>query len=118
VTPREALLLLRSALLAILTEGHVPLLPARVTPQSTASLAIAIMSESMFDVATSHDGEGLFVWLVTPHLVELGSPDRTITHAVERQARGGFIFTLSGLPLLLMMPCPRTFACRNHATYL
>jgi hypothetical protein len=39
VTPREALLLLRSALLGR-SQGHVPLLAARVAPQSTASFAI------------------------------------------------------------------------------
>jgi hypothetical protein len=52
MTPREVLLLLRSAVLGC-SQGHVPLLAARVAPQSTASLAIAIMSVLMFDLAIS-----------------------------------------------------------------
>jgi len=42
------------------SQGYVPFLAARVAPESTVSLAIAIMSVSMFDLATSHNGEGLF----------------------------------------------------------
>jgi hypothetical protein len=96
------------------SQGHVPLLAARVAPQSTAYLAIAIMSVSMFDLATTrHDGEGLFVWLVIPHPVELGSLIAPLLMQWNVKLEEAFIFTLSGLPPLLMMPCPHTFISKS-----
>jgi hypothetical protein len=56
------------------SQGHVSFLAARVTPESTVSLAIAIMSVLMFDLAMNHNGEGLFLFgwslLTTPLLMQ------------------------------------------------
>jgi hypothetical protein len=54
------------------TQEHVLFLAARVASESTVSLGFAIRSISMFDLATSHNGEGLFsVWMVASLPVEL-----------------------------------------------
>jgi hypothetical protein len=78
--------------LAFRFQGHVPFLVARGASESTVSLAIAIMSVSMFDLATSYNSEGLFLLIGHCASGRTWVADHIITRAVERQARGGFHF--------------------------
>jgi hypothetical protein len=66
------------------SQGHIPFLAARVAPESTVSLGFAIMSISMFNLATSHNGEGLFGLVGHFASGRAWAADHTITHAVER----------------------------------
>jgi hypothetical protein len=54
----------------------------------------------MVDLATSHNGEDLFVWLVTSHPVELGLLTTPLVRVMQWNVKleEAFFFTLSGLP--------------------
>jgi hypothetical protein len=66
------------------SQGDIPFLATRIAPESTVSLGFAIMSVSMFGLARSHNGEGLFGLVGHFASGRAWAADHTITLAVER----------------------------------
>jgi hypothetical protein len=75
----------------------------------------------MFDLATSHNGEGLFVWLVIPHPVELGLLTTSLLMQWNIKLEEAFIITTPNSARLDTMSTPVSACefvsvteCRSH----